>query len=264
MLGAATRRAAIDASRAWRRLGVGGGVGTTRSMSGAIEESKKAVEKAAPPGDGPNHRSVMSLDGNSIRPHVQPDAFVAPSASVIGSIMLNNRAFVLYNAVVRGDLALIHVGMYSWIGENCVLTAGEVSDGLSPSDAVATGLPLEPELSVGDFCTVGANAHLHSCTLDGDNVVGHGAIVGKGARLSQFAELRPNSWLSDGSEVPDGEVWAGSPAIKIGVVSDDDKTTRRGAVMQRFKTTSAHAYEFLPVGNVYWEKEALQKSKSSQ
>lgn len=259
MLRALARRAAITVSRT--RYHVGAGV--PRRMSGSLGSSATSVEKAAPPGEGPNHRSIMSLDGNSIRPHVQPDAFVAPSASVIGSVIVNDRAFIMYGAVVRGDLALIHVGMYSIIGENCVLTAGEVSDGLSPSDAVAAGLPIEPELLVGDVCTVGANAHLHSCFLEGYNDVGHGAYIGKGARLGRFAQLRPNSWLPDGTHVPESEIWAGSPATKIGVVRGDENIPRKDAVVNAYKTTYAHLYEFLPVGTVYWEKESLLKNKSS-
>lgn len=227
-------------------------------------------ERKAPPGEGPNHRSIMSLDGNSIRPFVQPNSYVAPSASVIGSVTINDKAMVLYGSIIRGDLALIHVGCCSIIGENTTLTAGEVIETsntqnqghqLSPSDAVAAGLSIQPELSVGDFCDIGANVKLHSCFLDGDNFVGHGCVIEEGATLKRFAKLLPNSFLSAGQVVEEAEIWAGCPAVKVGSVTADDRISQRQGVIANYGTTREHMYEFLPVGAVYWEKEALQKAR---
>lgn len=200
----------------------------------------------------------MTLDAYTIRPYIQPDAFVAPSASVIGSVTMNDRAAVMYGCVVRGDLALIHIGIDTTVCENTVITAGKVREGeLSPADAVAVGLPIEPETTVGDFSYVGANCHLHSCTLDGENLIGHGTVIERGARIGRNAEILPGSWVAPDAYVPEGEVWAGSPATKVGTVSDDDKLARRKAAVARAKITSAHLWEFLPYGTVYQEKEAL-------
>lgn len=227
----------------------------------------------------------MSLDGNSIRPHVQPNAFVAPSASVIGSVAINDKAMVGYGAVVRGDLALIHIGFASTIGDNGVLTAGEVvvssssssspssDDGnnnttrrsrynLTPTDAVATGLSLEPELVVGDFCTIGANTTLESCFLDGDNEVGHNCRIEAGARMARYSVLLPGSTLEQGAQVGKAEVWGGSPAAKVDTVHPDSLVPRRKKVLgDNGKMVPAHSYEFLPVGSAYWEKEQMEKAK---
>lgn len=232
------------------------------SGTGTVTTSLKQNEvKVAPPGDGPNHRSVMTLDAHTIRPFVQPNAFVAPSASVIGSVTVNDFAAVMYGTVVRGDLALIHVGVYTTICENSVVTAGKVRDGsLSPVDAVSVGLPMEPEMIVGDFCYVGANCRLHSCFLDGDNVIGHGAVIDRGARIERYAQILPGSWVPTDVVVPEGEIWAGSPAVKVGTVSDDAKKACRKVAIGRKKTTAAHLWEFLPYGTVYLEKEALAKA----
>lgn len=236
----------------------------------------------APPGSGPNHRSVMSLDGNSIRPHVQPNAFVAPSASVIGSVVINDKAMVGYGAVVRGDLALIHIGFASTIGDNGVLTAGEVvvsssssassGDGsnttrrsrynVTPTDAVATGLSLEPELVIGDFCMIGANSTLESCFLDGDNEVGHNCRIERGARMARYSVLLPGSTLEQGAQVGKAEIWGGSPAVKVDTVDPDSLIPRRKKVLaDNGETVPAHSYEFLPVGSTFWEKEQMAKTK---
>ena len=135
-----------------------------RSVRGAPAIRRAlATQTPAPPPTGPNHRSLLALDADSIRPFVQPNAFVAPSASVIGSVVANDYASIMYGSVVRGDLALIHIGAHSSVQDNCSLTAGRVEGSLSPTDAVASGLELEPELFVGDFTTVGPNSTLSSC-----------------------------------------------------------------------------------------------------
>lgn len=238
---------------------------STMSTSAGAASAAKAVaqEKAASPGDGPNHRSVMTLDSYSIRPYIQPNAFVAPSASIIGSVTVNDGTFVMYGAVVRGDLALISIGVFARIGENSVLTAGEVSKGFSPSDAVAAGLPIEPELFVGDFSNVGADVKLDSCFLDGDNVIGHGASVGKGSRLERYAELLPRSTVGEDMVVGEDEVWGGSPAVKIRTLNDEEKLARREEARATVFLAATHSHEFLPGGTAYWEKEALEKEKAA-
>lgn len=179
----------------------------------------------------------------------------------------------MYGAVVRGDLALIHIGFLSVVGENAVLTAGRVDaegrviaeDGeLTPADAVASGLSVEPELFVGDFSTIGANATVHGAYLDGDNIIGDGASVGDGVRIGRYGTVLGGSWVADGTEIGEGEIWGGSPAVKVGEVSDDDRIKRRQEAMSRHAVSSKHAYEFLPVGTAYWEKEQLDKLSKSE
>lgn len=249
-------------AKSWR---LGNGARWASSGGAARARARSGGEmKIAPPGDGPNHRSLMALDANTIRPYVQPDAFIAPSASVIGSVTINDRAAIMYGCVLRGDLALIHVGIDAIVCENTVITAGKVQEGaLSPADAVAVGLPIEPEMVVGDFSYVGANCQLHSCMLDGDNVIGHGTVIERGARIGRYAEVLPGSWVASDVFVPDGEVWAGTPAVKVGTVSADEKTARRNTAFNRVKVTSAHLWEFLPYGTVYQEKEAIALGRSS-
>jgi carbonic anhydrase/acetyltransferase-like protein (isoleucine patch superfamily) len=216
----------------------------------------------SPPPDSPNHRTLLALDGNVIKPFVQPNAFIAPSASVIGSVVVNDCATVSYGAVVRGDLALIHIGAYSSVGENATLTAGTVDGALSPADAVASGLSIAPDLYVGDYSSVGANACLTSCVLEGRNSIGAGAVVGPGARIGRGSVITPNTVIGPDADVPAAEVWSGDPACKIGDVSTDDIQAQEATAVAVSENSEMHAFEYLPVGFVYLEKEALESSRS--
>ena len=220
-----------------------------------------STNRIAPPGSGPNHRSLLALDGNTIRPFVQPNAYVAPNASVIGSVVVNDKAAVMYGAVVRGDLALIHIGGLTVIGDNSTLNAGTVDGSLSPSDAIATGLTLKPALFVGDYTLVGANCALHSCSLQGFNVVGDGCVIEEGARIGLHSIVEPKSVVPADMDIPEGELWGGSPAQKIRELTVEEKDEIRKLAQRRCSVTREHAYEFLPVGTVYWEKEKVDKEK---
>jgi gamma-carbonic anhydrase len=218
---------------------------------------------AQPPPAVPNHRSVLALDGDAIRPFVQPNAFVAPSASVIGSVVVNDKAAVMYGAVVRGDLALIHIGAYSIIGDNATLAAGAIDGEMSPSDAIHTGLAVKADLTVGDYSNVGANSSLTSCTLDGRNIIGAGSTVNPGVKIGLGSVLEPNSMVPPDTEIPAAELWGGRPAHKIRSLSSDEISTFQRNAVDANATTTDHSFEFLPVGFGYLEREKTLKTNST-
>lgn len=163
---------------------------------------------------------------------------------------------VLYGAVVRGDLAVIHVGAHTTIGENAVLTAGQVGRE-QDRGRNAEGMPVKVELMVGDYTKVGAGATLHGCWLDGENRVGEGVKIGNGVRLEKGAEILPGSVVKEGTWIDENEVWEGVPARKVGMVSDEDRIQRQREREKSWGWIKRHMYEFLPEGTAYWEKEKL-------
>lgn len=200
----------------------------------------------APPSTTPNHRSLLALDENTIVPFVQPNAYVAPSASVIGSVVINDQSAVMTGAVVRGDLAFLRIGAFTIIG-----------DRLSASDAVATGLSMEPALFVGDYVDVAPNCVLNGCTLEGENAIGANTVIGPGAVIGRQALVEPGSVVAAGTVVPGGEAWGGVPAVKLRDLDGDEKEAFVKNSMDNVKMTARYASEFLPVGTVYWEAERV-------
>ncbi|GAB0498200.1 hypothetical protein MMPV_009541 [Pyropia vietnamensis] len=216
----------------------------------------------APPSSTPNHRSLLALDENTIVPFVQPNAYVAPSASVIGSVVINDQSAVMNGAVVRGDLAFLRIGAFTMVGDNCVLSAegpsGEgagSTKGLSASDAVATDLPMEPSLFVGDYVDVAPNCVLNGCTLEGENAVGANTVIEPGAIIGRQSLVEPGSVVAAGTVVPGGEAWGGVPAVKLRDLDGDEKEAFVKNSMDNVKMAARYASEFLPVGTVYWEAE---------
>jgi len=135
----------------------------------------------------------FELDGK--RPHVHPDAFVAPTAVLIGEVEIGPNASVWFGAVLRADQARVVVGAGSNIQDNAVLHC-------------AAELPT----LVGENVTIGHNACLEGCVVEDGAVVGMGSIMLQRSRLGSGAMLAAGAVLPEGREVPGGHVAAGMPA----------------------------------------------------
>ena len=109
------------------------------------------------------HEALITGVGGR-EPKVDPEAFVAPTASVVGDVTLEAGASVWYGAVLRGDVESISVGAGSNVQDNCTLHADP-------------GFPVR----VGERVSIGHNAVVHGATVEDDCLIGMGATVLNGA-----------------------------------------------------------------------------------
>ncbi len=121
--------------------------------------------------------------------------YIAPSAAVIGDVVLHENATVWFGCVLRGDADRIEVGAGSNIQDGTVMHADP-------------GFPL----IVGENVTVGHNAMLHGCTIGDGSLVGIGAIVLNGAKVGKRCLIGANALVTEGTAIPDGSLVLGSPA----------------------------------------------------
>ncbi|WP_432053589.1 gamma carbonic anhydrase family protein [Streptomyces sp. bgisy022] len=140
------------------------------------------------------HRPLIIGIGDK-EPDVHDEAFVAPTASVIGDVTLHERASVWYGAVLRGDVERITVGAHSNIQDNCTLHADP-------------GFPV----TVGQRVSVGHNAVVHGATVGDDCLVGMGATVLNGAVIGEGSLVAAQALVPQGMRVPPGSLVAGVPA----------------------------------------------------
>jgi len=102
---------------------------------------------------------IMTFEG--VTPEIDPTAFVAPGAHVIGTVSLGAHASVWYNCVVRGDEEPIHIGARTNIQDGSTI---HTSKGLS-------------DTWIGENVLVGHMCLLHGCRLEDRAFVGMGSIV---------------------------------------------------------------------------------------
>jgi carbonic anhydrase/acetyltransferase-like protein (isoleucine patch superfamily) len=147
---------------------------------------------------------------NDLAPLVAPDAWVAPSADLIGDVRLGARASVWFGAVIRADNTPILIGEES-----------NIQDGATGhSDP---GLPL----TIGARVTVGHQAILHGCTIADDCLIGMGARILNGAALEPECLVGAGALITEGKRFERGSLIVGSPARVVRRLTDEEKQALR-------------------------------------
>jgi len=124
----------------------------------------------------------------------QGEYWVAPSASVIGNVILHSDASVWFGAVLRGDNDPITVGPDSNIQDGSVLH----TDMGSP-------------LTLGRGVTVGHKAMLHGCEVGDYSLIGIGAVVLNGVKIGRNCIIGANALITEGKIIPDNSLVVGQP-----------------------------------------------------
>jgi carbonic anhydrase/acetyltransferase-like protein (isoleucine patch superfamily) len=129
-------------------------------------------------------------------PSLPPDGeyWIAPTATVVGRVILKKNASIWFGAVLRGDNDPIVIGENSNIQDNAVLHTD-------------VGQPL----TIGDNVTVGHMVMMHGCTVGDGSLIGIGSIVLNGARIGKCCLIGAGALVTEGKEIPDYSVVMGSP-----------------------------------------------------
>src|SRR5258707_2001657 len=146
----------------------------------------------------------MLLRHRGVVPTIAPPAYVAPTAVVMGAVVVGAHARVMSGAVVDAEGSTVHVGEHVIVAEHAVLRATGVGDQDYP-------------VRVGDHAFVGPHATLLGCTIEsavyvatGATVV-HGAVVRSGAVVAVSALVHAGSLLPREFFLAPGTIAVGDP-----------------------------------------------------
>ncbi|MEG9246660.1 gamma carbonic anhydrase family protein [Arthrobacter sp. Soc17.1.1.1] len=146
-------------------------------------------------------------------PAVHGTAFVAPTASLIGDVVLGPASSAFYGVTVRADTTPIRVGVGSNLQDNVVVHADP-------------GFPAV----IGDRVSVGHGAVVHGCTIEDDCLVGMGATVLNGAVIGTGSLIAAGAVVLEGTVVPPRSLVAGVPAkVRRELTDDEIAGVRRNA-----------------------------------
>ncbi|MFQ3319382.1 MAG: carbonic anhydrase/acetyltransferase-like protein (isoleucine patch superfamily) [Natronomonas sp.] len=140
---------------------------------------------------------LRSFDG--IEPDVHEDAYVDPTAVVIGDVTIEKDASVWPNVTIRGDHGNIRLEEGSNVQDNAVLHEGA---------------------QIGPYATVGHTAIVHNATVEERALVGMSATVLDRSTIGEEAMVGANSLVTEDSEIEPNTLYAGTPAEKIKEVED--------------------------------------------
>lgn len=172
---------------------------------------------------------LISFGGKA--PRVDPAAFVAPGARLIGDIEIGPEASIWYNCVLRADVNHIRIGARSNIQDGSVLHVD------SPRPGNPAGLPT----LIGEDVLIGHMAMVHGCILHDRAFVGLGAIVMDGCEIEGGGMLAAGALLAPGRRIPAGQLWAGRPAKYVRDLSEEELAGQRLGVDHYVALARLHA-----------------------
>jgi gamma-carbonic anhydrase len=173
--------------------------------------------------------TLISFEGKA--PRIDPTAFVAPGARLIGDIELGPEASVWYNCVLRGDMNRIRIGARTNIQDGTVIHVDPARPG-EPGDGY-------PAL-IGAEVLIGHMAMVHGCILHDRAFVGLGSIVMDGCEIESDAMLAAGAMLTPGKRIPTGQLWAGRPAKYVRDLSEADLAGMRMGVRHYVELAKRH------------------------
>jgi carbonic anhydrase/acetyltransferase-like protein (isoleucine patch superfamily) len=142
---------------------------------------------------------MFAFEGRS--PRVSASAWIAPTATLVGDVTVEDEASVWYGAVLRADFGPIIVRRGANVQDGSVLHGGA-----------------DPVTEVGEGATIGHLCVVHGCVIGAEALIGNGATVLDGAVIGARALIAAGATVPPGLAVPDGMLAVGVPARVAGEV----------------------------------------------
>ncbi|MFV0427792.1 MAG: gamma carbonic anhydrase family protein [Beutenbergiaceae bacterium] len=139
-------------------------------------------------------------------PSIDPDAWIAPTATIIGNVRLEAGANIWYGAVLRGDEDEIRIGANSNVQDNTVMHADP-------------GFPVR----VGVAVTIGHGAIVHGATVADGVLIGMGATLLNGSIVGEGSLVGARALVSEGVHIPQNSLVLGVPGKVIRPTSDAER-----------------------------------------
>jgi carbonic anhydrase/acetyltransferase-like protein (isoleucine patch superfamily) len=150
-------------------------------------------------------RQVYDLGNRRVNLPPEGEYWIAPSATVLGNVVLRRNASIWFGAVLRGDNDPIVVGENSNIQDGAVLHTDE-------------GV----QLTLGQGVTVGHLAMLHGCTVGDNSLIGIGAVVLNGAQIGRNCLIGARALITEGKVIPDNSLVMGAPGKVVRELSPEE------------------------------------------
>ena len=147
-------------------------------------------------------------------PKVDPTAFVADNAMIIGDVEIKSGANIWFNSIVRGDVNSIRIGSNSSIQDACVL---HVERELHP-------------LIIEDDVVLGHRVVAHGCRIGRGALIGIGAIVLNGAEIGEESIVGAGSVVTSNTVIPPRMLAMGIPAKPIRPLGEKDLSMIRQTI----------------------------------
>jgi carbonic anhydrase/acetyltransferase-like protein (isoleucine patch superfamily) len=149
---------------------------------------------------------MMTLATRFRPEQIDPSAFIAPNATILGDVTIERLASVWCGAVIRGDTERISLGERTNVQDGCILHADP-------------GCPC----TIGRGVTVGHRAIVHGATVHDDVIIGMGAILLSGVTIESDCIIGAGSVIPEGRRIPAGSLVLGVPGTVVRQVGEEHR-----------------------------------------
>lgn len=167
----------------------------------------------------------------NLAPQIDPTAWVAPTAVLIGDVRIGPGANIWFNAVLRGDTNPVIVGARSNVQDGTIVHVDHDD---------------HPAI-IGDDVTIGHGAIIHACRLENRAFIGMGATVLDGAVVEEGGLLGARALLGPGKRIGKQELWTGTPARLVRVMSDAERARWDETVPHYLVLTAQYVKTLRPI-----------------
>jgi len=136
---------------------------------------------------------------------IDPTAFIAPGAALVGEVTIGRNASVWFNATLRGDMEPITIGAESNVQDACVVH-------------VDHGRPT----TIGDRVTLGHGAIVHASVLEDDVLIAMKAVILSGCHIGRNSLIGAGAVVPEGTRVPEGSLVFGVPGRVVRQLRPDE------------------------------------------
>lgn len=143
-------------------------------------------------------------------PNVSGGAFVAPNATIIGEVTIDEYSSVWHNVVIRGDLNGVFIGKGVHIQDNTVI---------SNTSSLPTGI--SSITTIGNSTVVQPNCSITSSRISANCFIGSNSVIGEGCRIEEKVFIESGSVVPAGSLLESGTIYGGNPLQEVGKVDYD-------------------------------------------
>lgn len=157
-------------------------------------------------------------------PDIDPTAFVAAGARVLGRVTIGPGSSIWYNAVVRADRDTITIGARS-----------------NAQDNVSIHIDRGHPVVIGDDVSIGHNAVVHGCTIGDGSLIGMGSVILSGAVIGAGCLIAGGAVVLEETVIPDGSLVAGVPAKVRRPLTEEERTKILGNAAVYVGLTAEHA-----------------------
>src|SRR5277367_5050437 len=140
-----------------------------------------------------------------VHPQIDPSAYVAREAVIMGDVRLAAHASVWPTSVLRADINYIEIG-----------------EGSNIQDGTIVHLAEDLPVIVGKLVTVGHRAILHACTVEDNCLIGMGAVILDGAVIGRGSIIGAHALLTKDAQIPPGSLVMGTPGKVVRALRPDE------------------------------------------